>query len=157
MADAQRNAAGFFCAAASTCDRFRVLTTRLSRMRRFLADVQRPATLSPDRWMTASKPETEFGGTACMGSHCRSWSARGAWRTSRVTSHPCDSRNDTMPEPIRPEAPLIRTRIAPHTVSRARALAPHLLCAAISCADIIKNKETGHRILLSGLVGQSLP
>src|SRR5216684_6642206 len=110
MAEAQMNVFGGVAAVASAFDRFCVLATRLSRMRFFFASVQRPATLSPERWMIVSKPETRSGGTVCIGSHRTSFAPPVSRRTRRVTLHPCDSSEETRADPISPEAPLMRMR-----------------------------------------------
>src|SRR5579864_4228051 len=128
--------------------------------------------------MTASKPETRPGDIGAIGFQTFSFAAREAFRTRCVTSYPCDPRNGTNAEPIKPEAPLMRTR-STDTLYRGRGRPRHIFrnsrhlsdrsvrptpflthtvfCSPIACADIIRNKETGHRILLSGLAGQSLP
>src|SRR6266849_4515213 len=110
MAEAQRKTFGGLSDLASAFDRFVVLRTRLLRMRTFLTAVQRPATLSPVRWMTASKPETSSGGMACMGSHGSAVASRVSRRTRRVTRYPRDSREGTKAEPMSPDAPLIRAQ-----------------------------------------------
>src|SRR5581483_3134125 len=72
--------------------------------------VQIPATFSPERCTTASNPETSAGATGCVGFHRVSRGDFGRLRTSRVTWTLWASRNETRAEPIRPEAPLTRTR-----------------------------------------------
>src|SRR5207244_5181202 len=90
--------------------KFRVLTTRLSRIRLFFSAVHQPETLSPERWITTSKPDTSSGETSRIGSHRNSFFARAEPRTSRTTSCLPESSAGTSPDPITPEAPLIRTR-----------------------------------------------
>ncbi len=101
---------GRSAALATASARCPVPWDRLSRMRRFLASVQRPTMVSPDRWMTASKPETVSGGTGRAGSQI-TWSLPAAeFRTSRVTANPLALRKGSRADPIGPEAPLTRMR-----------------------------------------------
>src|SRR5271157_385754 len=90
--------------------RFRVPWTRLSRMAFFLASVQRPTTLSPARWITASKPETASGGRGARGFH-DIWSAFfDGPRTRRTMRDARDSSDGSRAAPIGPETPVTRKR-----------------------------------------------
>jgi len=107
------NAAGGLLAEARAWARFRVLAIRLLRMRAFLLSLQRPATLSPERWTTASNPEASSRERWRSGSHRISCSLAGGRRTSLTTSIPCNWRWGARVLPMSPEAPLIRTRCMP--------------------------------------------
>src|SRR5258708_29794666 len=80
-------------------------------MFRFFSAVQRPATFSPDKWITASHPDTSTGETSRIGSQTKSVLILAEPRTSRATSYPPDSSAGTSADPIKPEAPLIRIRV----------------------------------------------
>src|ERR1017187_525790 len=104
------NTLGFASLCAREVARFLVPWTRLSRIAFLLASVQRPTTLSPARWITASNPETTLGSRGTLGSQ-EIWS--GLWarvRTSRITLVVVGSNDATRALPIGPEAPLIRIR-----------------------------------------------
>ena len=104
------NMVGGLSAFARAHDKFFALTTRLSRIRRLFSAVHRPATFSPDKWITASNPDTSDGEISRIGSHCKSFTFLLGCRTRRTTSYPPDSSDAISADPINPEAPLIRTR-----------------------------------------------
>src|ERR1700722_16455318 len=112
MADAEMKTRGACGAAASASAKFRVPCARLSRTRCFLASVQRPTMDSPARCITASKPDTDLGANGRDGSHAISPFPDASLRTRRVTSYPLDCNAASNAEPIRPEAPLIKTLFA---------------------------------------------
>src|SRR5712691_9597399 len=77
-------------------------------MRLCFASVQRPTTVSPARWMTASKPETDFGGKGWAGSHATCSSPDGVPRTRRMTLYPRAVSEGSKAAPMGPETPLTR-------------------------------------------------
>src|ERR1700733_10727566 len=107
MAEAEISNLGGCGALARAAAKARVPCTRLSRMRRFLASVQRPTMDSPARWMITSKPETDSGARGLAGSHPTRPLAD-APRTRRTTSYPFDCKAGTRAAPMRPDDPLTR-------------------------------------------------
>ena len=79
-------------------------------MRRFFASVQRPKMVSPARWTTASKPETDSGDSGCAGSQAICPFFGCPPRTNRVTSNPRALSSGRRAAPIGPETPLTRMR-----------------------------------------------
>src|SRR5882762_4742413 len=76
----------------------------------FLAAVQRPKTLSPARWMTASNPSRASGSRRAPGCHSISGAPGSAgWRTRRMTRSPRATNAGISALPTSPEAPLMRT------------------------------------------------
>src|SRR6185295_15378982 len=94
-------------------------STRLSRMRRFLAALHRPeAMLSPARWMTAVSPSRSADQPAgVLPSHCAArmpggrGPARAASRVRMTTSCPAPPSSRASALPMRPVPPVITTRM----------------------------------------------
>src|SRR4051812_40782636 len=128
-----------------------VPSSRDWRMRLRASSLQRWATFSPARWMTASRPSRASGGAG--------WDS-GSQRTARlrertVTSSPRSSRAWTMREPMRPLAPVTVTRMSWVRPGRPAGSAgldgPELLGVAGRVADLVAVRLG--RALLLGLVG----
>src|SRR6266850_664088 len=76
----------------------------------FFAAVQRPKTLSPARWMTASNPSRASGSRRAPGCHSISGAPDSAGRrTRRMTRSPRATNAGISALPTSPEAPLMRT------------------------------------------------
>src|SRR5215467_619535 len=114
MAELQTKTCGLCFESARACARKVVLLTLLSRISRFFASVQRPRMVSPARWITASKPETDSGEIGCVGFHGICCSSEDeyflALRTSREMRAPLDFNVGSSAVPIGPDIPLTRIR-----------------------------------------------
>src|ERR1039458_53792 len=111
MAEAEIMILGFLRRLAMPWTRLRVPMTRLSRMRRLTSWVQRWATGSPARWMTASVwSRLSWGGGPCMGSQTTQAipGARLAagWRLRTVREWPARCRSARRRRPMSPLAPV---------------------------------------------------